>query len=826
MAKSTIEIEGISCAACVRRIEQGLQSLDGVTGAVVNFALSRATVEYDPAVLDEGAIRERIEQIGYGARLSAPPESSIKTTDVIVGGMTCAACVRRVENALKAVPGVEDASVNLATSRARVVYTPKLADWSAIRASIEDAGYEYLGIHGEEAEDPTQAIRAREISDLKRKVTTGAVLSVIIMAGTMQHLFSFLHPVPRQVMLYLLLVLTTPVVFWVGSRFLVGAFKATRQKTADMNTLVAIGALSAYIYSTLATFFPDFFTGAGIELHVYFDGAAMIVTLVLLGRLLEFKARGKTSDAIKKLMKLAPKTASVVRGGSEMEIPIEELVKDDVVLVRSGGRIPTDGVIVSGSSTVNESMLTGESMPVPKGAGDDVFAGTINQGGSFQFKATKVGSETTLAQIIRLVEEAQGSKAPIQKIADRVASIFSPTVVAIALVTFIIWYFAVPGHVLSRALLNFVSVLIISCPCAMGLATPTAVMVGTGLGAENGILIKGGESLERAHHLDTVVFDKTGTITTGEPQVTDVAAADSLGEADLLRLAASVEVLSEHPLARSIIKEAEKRGIRTEAALEFEEFAGLGSRARVDGKEVLVGSRKFLEERKTDFSENGNLAAAFEKAGKTSVHVAIDGKPAGVIALADTIRPSAAPAVSMLKKMGLQVAIITGDRRETAEAIARQAGIERVLAEVLPGDKAGEVRRLQAEGRMVAMVGDGINDAPALAAADIGVAVGAGSDIAIEASDITLMSDDLKLVASAMELSSLTMRVIRQNLFWAFFYNIIGIPVAAGALYPFFGILLNPMFAAAAMACSSVSVVTNALRLRRLWKKRSAGAVS
>ncbi|MFZ2445933.1 MAG: heavy metal translocating P-type ATPase [Syntrophobacteraceae bacterium] len=826
MAKSTVAIEGISCAACVRRIEEGLKSLEGVRDAAVNFATSRATVEYDPAVLDEGAIRDRIEEIGYTAQVQAPQDAGLKKTAVLVGGMTCAACVRRVENALKSVPGVESASVNLATSRATLEYSPRLADWSSLKRAIEDAGYEYLGIHGAETEDPTEAARAREIRGLKLKVAVGAVLSVLVMAGSMPHSIPFLHEIPHRVMLYILLVLTTPAVFWVGDRFLSGALKATRQKTADMNTLVAIGALSAYIYSALATFFPRFFAESGIEPHVYFDGAAMIVTLVLLGRLLELKARGKTSEAIKKLMKLTPKTARVLRGGEEMDIPVEEVVRGDQVLVRPGGRVPTDGKVLAGSSTVNESMLTGESMPVAKAPGDEVFAGTINQSGSFTFTATKVGSETALARIIRLVEEAQGSKAPIQHFADRVASIFAPTVVAIAIITFLIWYFAVPGHVLSRALLNFVSVLIISCPCAMGLATPTAVMVGTGLGAENGILIKGGESLERAHKIDTVVFDKTGTITRGEPEVTDVVGVKGTAGADLLRLAASVEMLSEHPLARSIVKKAEESAIRLDAAHNFESFAGFGSRAEIDGREVLIGSRKFLETRNIDTSGLQGSARELERTGKTCVYAVLGGTPAGVIGLADTIRPSAAQAVSLLRKRGIEVIMITGDRRETAEAIARQAGIERVLSEVLPGDKAGEVRRLQEEGRTVAMVGDGINDAPALAAADIGIAVGAGTDIAIEASDITLIRDDLPLVAAAIDLSTLTMRVIRQNLFWAFFYNSVGIPVAAGALYPFFGVLLNPMYAAAAMALSSVSVVTNALRLRRLWKKHSANAVS
>ena len=508
-----------------------------------------------------------------------------------------------------------------------------------------------------------------------------------------------------------------------------------------------------------------------------------------------------------------------------MDIPVEEVLRGDDIVIRPGDRIPTDGNVLSGASSVNESMLTGESMPVSKKPADDVFAGTINQSGSFVFKATRVGAETALARIIRLVEEAQGSKAPIQNFADKVASIFVPTVIAIAVCTFAIWYFAVPGHVLSRALLNFVSVLIISCPCAMGLATPTAVMVGTGLGAENGILIKGGESLERAHRLNAVVFDKTGTLTGGEPEVTDIVTTGEFSEADLLNMAASVESLSEHPLAKAILKAAiDRKAVReksSDAVLDFESVSGLGSRARVGDSKITIGSRRFIESEGAGAETLDRSATGLEASGKTCVFVAKDGRIAGIIALADTVRPMARQAVSNLKDMGLEVMMLTGDRRQTAEAIARQIGIERVLSEVLPGDKAGEIKRLQSEGKVTAMVGDGINDAPALAVADVGIAIGAGTDIAIEASDITLIHDDLLLVASAIELSSSTMRIIKQNLFWAFFYNSVGIPVAAGVLYPFFGILLNPMFAAAAMAMSSVSVVSNALRLRRIWKKRS-----
>jgi Cu+-exporting ATPase len=730
-----------------------------------------------------------------------------------------------VENAISAVPGVENASVNLATSRATIDYSPPLVDPSAISKAIEQAGYEYLGVSGEEAGDPAETARLKEVAELERKLAVGAVLSVLVMAGSMQHLFPVLYAVPRQVMLYILLVLSTPAVFWVGDRFLKGALKATLSKTADMNTLVAIGSLSSYLYSAFATVFPRFFSAPGGETPVYFDGATMIVTLVLLGRFLELKARGRTSEAIRKLMKLTPKMARVIRNGTEVDIAVEEVLRGDRVIVRPGDRIPTDGNVVSGESSVNESMLTGESMPVPKKVLDEVFAGTINQNGSFVFEATRIGAETALARIIRMVEEAQGSKAPIERYADRVASIFAPVVISIAVFTFVIWYFAVPGHVLSRALLNFVSVLIISCPCAMGLATPTAVMVGAGLCAENGILIKGGESLERAQRLDTAVFDKTGTITSGEPEVTDIAAVAEFSETDVLSMAASVESLSEHPLAKAIVKTAFDRrassGISRDVVVDFESVSGLGSRARLDGSEIIIGSRKFVESEGVSTAILDQDVDRFESAGKTCVFVAKDAKPVGVLALADAVRPMAKEAVSLLKSMGLDVIMMTGDRRQTAQAVARQAGIDMVLSEILPQDKSSEIRRLKSEGRITAMVGDGINDAPALASADIGIAIGSGADIAVEASDITLMRDDLLLVPKAIKLSSLTMRIVKQNLFWAFFYNSVGIPIAAGALFPFFGILLNPMFAAAAMAMSSVSVVSNALRLRRIWRKRS-----
>jgi len=733
--------------------------------------------------------------------------------------MSCAACVRRVENALREIPGVTEVAVNLATARATISHDVGWAGVEALRQVVDDQGYEFLGIPDDTREDPIGAAREKELKDLKSRFAVGIVLSGVIFLGSMQHWFPFLMGIPRQPLLVVLFFLTTPVVFWVGSRFFSGAIKAARQRTTDMNTLVAVGAFAAWLYSSLATFFPRFFAGAEIMPHVYYDGAAFIVTLIILGRLLEAGAKGKTSQAIQRLMGLKPKTARVVRESSEIDIPIELVVKDDLVVVRPGEKIPTDGVVVSGNSSVDESMLTGESMPVAKEAGADVFAATINRTGSFTFRATRIGAETALAQIIRLVEEAQGSKAPIQRLADKVASVFVPVVFGIALLTFAVWYFIVPDPVFSRALLNFISVLVIACPCALGLATPTAVMVGTGLGAENGILIKGGESLENAYRLRTVVFDKTGTLTRGEPEVTDIIPVSGITAMEILQAALDIEAVSEHPLARAVLERGKREGLLAGAVTGFEAVTGLGAKAVRDGKSMLLGNRRFLEGEGIAGVVLEDEAARLADEGKTSVFVAEGGRILGLLGFSDQPKPSAAAAVAALKGMGLKVVMITGDNAGTAKAMGKTLGIDLILAEVLPGDKAAEIRRLRDAGEVVAMVGDGINDAPALTAADIGIALGAGTDVAIEASDITLMQDDLLAVPRAIRLSFETMRTIRQNLFWAFIYNIIGIPVAAGLLYPFWGILLNPEFAAAAMALSSVSVVSNSLRLRRRWKK-------
>lgn len=823
MVKRAFQIKGMSCAACVRRVEQGISSVAGVRSAVVNLATGKASIEFDPAAVNEDAIKSRIGELGYEVVDAATARGNqLNKTSIVIGGMTCAACVRRVETVLKVFPGVADASVNLATSRATITHLSAALDSSQLKKLIEDAGYEYLGVFRETPEDPMEIARQKEARELTLKVSVGLLLSVVIMLGTMQEWVPFLQTIPRQIMLWLLLLLSTPAVFWVGNRFFVGALKAARQKTSDMNTLVAVGASAAYFYSAAVTLWPGFFAHhaeAG-SLHVYFDGAAMIIALVLLGRLLEQKARGRTSDAIRKLVKLAPKTARIRRNGTDLDVLIEEVVHDDLVVVRPGEKIATDGVVVEGMSSVDESMLTGESLPVSKAPGDELFAGTINGSGAITYRATKVGSETALAQIIRLVEEAQGSKAPIQRFADKVASIFVPVVLCIALCTFLVWYFLVPGSGFSRALLNFVSVLVIACPCAMGLATPTAVMVGTGLGAEHGILIKGGESLEKAHELTTIVFDKTGTLTQGALTVTNILLGSDGERKRSLQLAVSVEALSEHPLAKAIVRKGQEEGILPLKVEQFETLAGLGAQGVVEGQTVLVGNERMLRAMGVAIGEADLRCEGAMTPGETCVQVVVDGRPAGAITLADSLKSTSGEAVARLRAMSLEVAMITGDRAETARVIGSQVGIERILAEVLPADKSEEIQRLQREGRVVAMVGDGINDAPALATADIGIAIGAGTDIAMEAGDITLIKNDLNLVADAISLSTVTMRVIKQNLFWAFFYNSLGIPIAAGVLYPFFGILLNPMFAAAAMALSSVSVVSNSLRLRRLWRRR------
>jgi len=802
-----LPIVGMSCASCASTIQRGLAGLKGVEKANVNFATSKATVLFQPQLARPEDFISSVRKSGY--------EVGTASLELPIQGIECASCVQRIEKALLQTRGVVKAVVNLATAKAKVEYLPSETNFEEIKRAVESTGYKVLEFEPSEGiEDPERLVREKEYKKLKTKFIVGLVLGLFVFLGSSRHWFPW---IPSSLgNFYLLWILATPVQFWIGWQFYKGAWGAFKHRNADMNTLIAVGTSAAYLYSVVATLFPSFFDAAGMKPDVFFDTSALIIVLILFGRLLEARAKGQTSEAIKKLMGLQPKTARIIRKGKETDIPVEEVLVGDTVVVRPGEKIPVDGVVKEGKSAVDESMITGESIPVKKEPGDEVIGATINKTGSFKFQATKVGKDTALAQIIKLVQDAQGSKAPIQRLADVISSYFVPIVISFAIATFVIWFNFGPFPSLIFALLTFVAVMIIACPCALGLATPTAVMVGTGKGAENGILIKGGESLETAHKLDTIVFDKTGTLTKGEPEITDLVSINAHSEEEILKHAASAEKVSEHPLGDAIIKSAIERKIELRDPKDFKAIEGHGIEARVDSRNVLLGNIKLMKDRGIDIKELEKKAEEFASDGKTPIYVSLDGKSAGLIAVADPLKESSVEALEKLKKLGLEIVMLTGDNRKTAEAIARKAGIERVLPEVLPEDKVHEIKKLQSEGRRVAMVGDGINDAPALAQADVGIAIGSGTDVAMEASDITLIKGDLRGVASAIELSKRTIRVIKQNLFWAFFYNIAGIPVAAGVLYPFFGILLNPIFASAAMAFSSVSVVSNSLRLRRV----------
>jgi Cu+-exporting ATPase len=811
--KARFHVTGMTCTTCARTIGKGLAETHGVKRANVNFVSEEVSVDYDPGKVDLAKIKATIQQLGYGV--------ATKKSIFPVSGMTCASCVARVDSALSAVPGVVSVSVNLASEKATVEYTEdmRVAD---LQKAARDAGYK-LGPEAETLEDVTTASQ-RDLRAVRNRFIFAIVLGLLIMT------LGFIPAVMMQpYMPYVLWALATPVQFWAGWRFYRGMWGALRHLTADMNTLIAVGTSAAYFYSVVAVLFPGLFTAAGVEPHLYFDTSALIIALILLGRYLETRAKGQTSEAIKRLIGLNPKTAVVIRDGEEKEVSVEEVLVGDIIVVRPGERIPVDGVVRQGYSSVDESMITGESIPVDKKVGDEVIGATINKTGSFQFEATRVGKDTTLARIIRLVDEAQGSKAPIQRLADVIASYFVPAVIGLALVTFVIWYFVGPQPALTLAILNFVAVLIIACPCALGLATPTAIMVGTGKGAENGILFKSGESLETVHQINIVLLDKTGTLTRGEPAVTDVLAVASSSEEEVLRLAASAERVSEHPLAQAIVKAASERKLKTSRVSDFVALPGLGIEALVGGKKIMLGNLRLMKERGISLNGMGEKADKLFSEGKTVMFLSLASKAIGIIALADTLKPNAREAVQAIQQMGIETVMITGDNRRTAEAIAREVGIERVLAEVLPEHKAEEVKKLQ-DNRVVAMVGDGINDAPALAQADVGIAIGTGTDVAMETGEVTLMRGDLMGIVTAISLSKSTIRIIRQNLFWAFAYNAALIPVAAGVLYLIFshtGVpvglhfifgdygFLNPIMAAAAMAASSITVVSNSLRLRR-----------
>ena len=836
----TLPITGMHCTNCSDTIARDLRKLDGVATVNVNYATEKATVTFNPSILDEIAIIESIKGIGYGV---ATGEIELPIT-----GMHCVNCAATVEKTLnKMRPSVVSATVNFATEKAQIAYLPGQVTPTDLIAAIEGAGYGVVEADPEQPlADIEQAARETEIHEQTRKFWIGVAFSLPLFIFSMARDFALLGTWSDALWGYwLMLVLGTPVQFYVGWDYYTGGFKALRNGAANMDVLVAMGSSAAFFYSVPVTVALTLGSSA-LGHHAYFETAAIIITLIKLGKLLEVRAKDQTGTAIKKLMGLQAKTARVVRNGDEVDIPIEQLVVGDVVIVRPGERIPVDGVIIEGNSTVDESMLTGESIPVDKGENDPVIGATINKQGRLKFEAHKVGAETALAQIIRLVQEAQGSKAPIQRLADRVASVFVPAVIAIATLTLLVWWFGVDAG-FTPSMIRMVAVLVIACPCTLGLATPTAIMVGTSRGAEQGILFKDSKALELAHSLKAVILDKTGTITTGEPSVTDIVIAeeDSLSvitetqgnrgemeekqkeEATLLWLAASAERGSEHPIGEAVVRSAQERGLLLAEPSRFEALAGHGVIAEIEGHPVILGNLKMMNEQNVNLNDLGAEAAQLQAGAKSVIWVAVDGKATALIAVADTIKPSSKEAIDQMHRLGLQVVMVTGDNRATAESIGNALGIDRILAEILPGDKAAEVQKLQREMEQkskdpgyVGMVGDGINDAPALAQADVGIAIGTGTDVAMEAADVTLISGDLRSVPQAIALSKATMRVIKQNLFWAFFYNVLLIPVAAGVLHPFTFLpmmlrALHPVLAAFAMAFSSVTVVANSLRMKR-----------
>ncbi len=811
-----LAIEGMTCASCVARVEKKLARLPGVAAASVNLATEKARVSYDPASVTLPQLVGAVESAGYRARpLAAPPVSAAVATpgeawqELAISGMTCASCVARVERKLGKVEGVRAATVNLATERATVAYDPSHVKVAQLIGAVEAGGYGAAPVADDAATDGGAAEEARRRRALRRRgatLLTGAVLcAVILILAMVPPLMAF----PTvQTHNYLLAFLTLPVWAIVGWSFHRGALINLRHGAANMDTLVSLGSTAAFVYSVVAMI-------ALPGQYVYFDTAALIITLIYLGKYLEAAAKGRTGEAIKALMGLQPRTARVIRNGQERDLPIAQVVSGDMLLVRPGERVPVDGVVMDGESAVDEAMITGESLPVQKGQGDSVIGATVNGMGLLHVEATRVGRDTVLAGIVRLVEQAQGSKAPVQRLADRISGVFVPIVLVLATLTFLGWLLT--GHAFAQALIPAIAVLVIACPCALGLATPTAIMVGTGRGAEEGILIKGGESLERIQALRSIVLDKTGTVTVGKPAVTDVVALADLPDSAVLRLAAGVERGSEHPLGAAVVRGAEERGlVLPPLPTAFRSITGGGVEGTVEGHAVLVGSRRLLGERGVPAAETvEERLGALESDGKTALLVAVDGRLAGLIAVADTVKEGAAEAVRQLRALGLDVTMLTGDNRRTAAAIGRIAGIDQIIAEVRPEEKADAVERLQSSGQVVAMVGDGINDAPALARADVGIAMGTGTDVAMAAADITLVRGDLRAIPRAIALSRATMRVIKQNLFWAFFYNVILIPLAALGV-------ITPIFAAAAMALSSVTVVSNSLRLNRFGRVRRA----
>ncbi len=819
MTEKSYRVTGMTCAACAASVKKAAMRLPGVESGDVNLATEKLAVRFDETKVSFSEFKKAVESAGYGL-----VDEQQKQKEIAVEGMTCAACSAAVERAVKKLEGVRSASVNLATNRAAVEYDPSKVKMSEIKAAITKAGYTPKDIeHGTQDEEGKK--REREIRNMRLRLITAIVFAAPVLYLAMGHMFSIPLPVPEfmshhthpEVFAAVQLILTIPVLF-AGSRFFKVGFKTLFHGSPNMDTLVAIGTGSAFLYSAYSAIMIFINSGnmPAQETYVgqlYFESAAVVITLVMAGKFLEAASKGKTSEAIKKLMNLRPKTATIIRNGAEIETPLDEVAAGDILLVRPGASIPVDGVVEEGISSVDESMLTGESLPVEKQPGLAVTGGSINGEGLLKLKATLVGEDTALSKIIKLVEEAQGKKAPIAKLADIISGYFVPAVMGIAAAAAVIW--ALAGQGFDFVLGRFLTVLVIACPCALGLATPTAIMVGTGKGAQLGVLIKGGEALETTHKVSSVVFDKTGTITEGKPMITDIKTYGSLDGEQVIFLSASAERGSEHPIARAIVEYATGKGIEPKEPREFRAMPGRGIDALVEGKRVLAGNIKLMEENGVDTAPAIADAQTLSRKGRTLMYIAADGKIEALMAAADTLKPTSKAAIERLKSAGLEVYMITGDNKSTAQAIAAEAGIDNLLADVLPGDKASEVKKLQESGKKVAMVGDGINDAPALVQADIGMAIGTGTDIAVESADVVLMRGDINEVWTAIALSRATIRNIKQNLFWAFIYNIVGIPLAAGVFYAFGGPLLDPVFAGAAMALSSVSVVSNALRLKR-----------
>jgi Cu+-exporting ATPase len=823
MIEQSFRVTGMTCAVCAAHVQKAVEKLDGVETGGVNLATEKLTVRYDERRIGFDDFRKAVEDAGYGLE---PPVGTNKKTELSVEGMTCAACSAAVERAVKKLDGVSQASVNLATNRLNLQYDPARVKLSEIKAAVEKAGYRPKDIEKREAPDAEAERRAREVRNIRIRLVIAIIFSAPVLYFAMGHMFGIGIPVPDFMNMHhhpfefalVQLLLTVPVLF-AGSRFFRVGMKTLFKGAPNMDTLVAVGTGSAFLYSAYAVV-RIIVDSANYKVYMeqlYFESAAVVITLVMVGKYLEAASKGKTSEAIKKLMRLQPHTAVIVKNGQELEVPLDEVMPGDILLVRPGASVPVDGVVEEGVSSIDESMLTGESLPAEKQPGSEVTGGSINGEGLLKFRATRVGADTALAKIIRLVEDAQGKKAPIARLADVISGYFVPAVIGVATLSAVIW--AIAGQPFHFVLNTFVTVLVIACPCALGLATPTAIMVGTGKGAELGILIKSGEALETAHRIDAVVLDKTGTITEGRPVLTDIHTYGDMSRGEALALCASAERGSEHPIARAIVQHAQQQQMALAEPNGFQAIPGRGIRAEVNGRRVLAGSVKLMRESGVDTAAAETDARKLSGEGKTLMYVAADGALAALMAAADTVKPTSREAVKTLQSIGIEIYMITGDNRSTADAIAREVGIEHVLSEVLPQDKAGEVEKLQQAGRKVAMVGDGINDAPALVQADIGMAIGTGTDVAVESADIVLMRGDLNEVPAAIALSRATIRNIRQNLFWAFAYNTIGIPFAAGVFYAFGGPLLTPVFAGAAMALSSVSVVSNALRLKRFKMK-------